>query len=148
MRSIADYFSHILLLFLTTTSSNWLLLTFNLHDKITATANKIAEQTHLFLILNSRLLWVLLRMNYKQEALINKYICYTRKTELKRKMRSLKFLCRHQYMPVRLSTYIDKHQHTSNALSGFLGISKHMRNAMTTFLGIKQHMPGEIYKSL
>jgi len=115
MRSTAVYFSHILLLFVTTTRCNCLLLTFNLHDKITATVNRIAEQKHLFLKLNSKLWWALLRMNYIQEALINKYICYTRKTEHKKKMHIPKFLCRHQYMPVRLSTYIDKHQHTSNA---------------------------------
>ena len=54
-------------------SSNWL-LTFNLHDKVTATVNRIAEQTRLFLKLNSKLWWALLRMNYKQETLINIYI--------------------------------------------------------------------------
>ena len=62
MRFTAVYFSHILLLFVTTTSSSWL-LTFNLHDKITATVNIIIEQTHLFLKLNSELLWALLRTN-------------------------------------------------------------------------------------
>jgi hypothetical protein len=76
-------------------------------------------------------------MNYKQEALIKKYTCYTRKTELKRKMHIPKFLCRHQYMPVPLSTYIDKHQQPSNALSAFLGVSKHLQNAIPTLLGKK-----------
>jgi len=92
-------------------------------------------------------------MNYKQEALINKYICYTRKTELKRKKHIPKFLCRQQHMPVPFSTYIDKHQHTPNALSAFLGVSKHMQmqsqhfsvrnntcKVKFTYLGKHQHM--------